>query len=620
MGYAMCPDALTDAKKAMASVNGKMVVKSSHDAILVPLWLDPVPNGVGVTGGQDNMPFQNIDWKAMQSEVVGVGVTFKATRVSVGAGQEEVPESEVMHITCGPFACSEASMEKPAAPEITLADSAVCAAWDPDMELQVGMIDNDAHSTGRKHERRGTLGGHLGDWFEDNGVDVGWLSTSRTPMAVKHVFSGDGKNYSVTGPDAAKGARKPLPVTLKDIFLYDPALQWRKLKEESKDDLVALDKLSDACLSATGTATSLAYTPIAYGGVKRGDVHRPDECFRIRADAGHHVPGIDGTDPVINYLDGYRVEVSPKDRILWGKVGWKEGPLKDLKCAPVSFAAADQVDICELFEEEVDHALATGWGDVLLRVRDRAGASVSDSTATSISAQDGGHILNTLEVGFKGWDKATPEFPKPRRFKRLYFDDNLNGKLIDGPDEPLYGVVSGRFPTASWKNLDQYTTSNRTQQKSRHMHNVYGYAEFRGSTSTILAEYLLFNIHFIWKSLMDGDGDPTMGDFGKVDLYNATATTDAAKGKPDGKADNYPSTDDAHMCSDADGKGCDAEWEMDYDVLFGDGIFGCETTRTVTISCEWDAQGLLPANPDDTPNGNLAETDNLANFAKCTAK
>ncbi len=627
MGYAMCPDALTDAKKAMASVNGKMVVKSSHDAILTPMWLDPAPNGVGVTGGQDNMPFQNIDWKAMQSEVVGMGVTFKATRVRVGvgggAGQEAVPESEVMHITCGPFACSEASMTKPTAPEISAANSAVCAAWDPDMELQVGIIDNDMQTLGYPRRGVGTYGGFRGVWVQDNGVDLGWLSSSHVPMAVKHVFSGEGRQYSVMGPDAVKGAGKPLKVSHKDNSVYDPGVQWRKLKNEQKaalPELTRLENLSEACVPAASVTTSAGYATISYSGVKRGDVYRPDECFRIRADSEAGNLSVDGPGIVVDYLDGYSVEVSPKDPVIWGKVAWKEGPLKDMKCAPMTFAAADQVDICELFEEEVDHALATDWGNVKLHARDRAGASVSDSTATSINAQDGGHVLGNWEVGLKDWDKDTPVLPKFRRFKRLFFDDNLNGKLIDGPDEPLYGVVTGRFPTTSWKDYDNYLDSNKTGKKSRIVHNFYGLQQLKDSSDVELQEWHLANIHFIWKSLMDGDGDPTMGDFGKVDLYNGTATTDAAKGKPDNKADNYPSTDDAHMCSDADGKGCDASWEMDYDILFGDGIYGCETTRTVTISCEWDAQGMMKPNPPDTINGNLATSGNLANFAKCTAK
>ena len=34
---------------------------------------------------------------------------------------------------------------------------------------------------------------------------------------------------------------------------------------------------------------------------------------------------------------------------------------------------------------------------------------------------------------------------------------------------------------------------------------------------------------------------------------------------------------------------------MDFEVLFADGLFGCSATRTVTISCEWDAQGQMAA-------------------------
>ncbi len=62
---------------------------------------------------------------------------------------------------------------------------------------------------------------------------------------------------------------------------------------------------------------------------------------------------------------------------------------------------------------------------------------------------------------------------------------------------------------------------------------------------------------------------------------------------PDGKADNYASTDDARACSNADGDGCDAEWSETFEVLFADGVFGCTTKRAVTVSCEWDADGEM---------------------------
>ncbi len=605
MGYALCPDALTDAKKAMASVNGKMVVKSSHDAILVPMWLDPAPNGVGVTGGMDNMPFANVDWKAMQSDVVGMGVTFKATRVSVGAGQEAVPESEVMHITCGPFRCSEASMTKPMAPEISAADSAVCAAWDPDMELQVGMIDNDAYQQNARFAGPPLAfkANNPQHWYEDNGVDVGWVSSSQAAMTVKHVFSGN-TPYSVKGPNSAKGTDKPLEVGMKDNQSYSPGLQIEKITGITRTAVRStITDLSEACRPAT------AYSSTASG------VFRPDKCFRVRVaeDAevalGPGMPG--GARRIMNYLDAYSVEVSPEDSLVWGKVAWKDGALKDLACPSMSFPAADQVDVCELFEEEVDQALASGWGDVTLKTRTRPGATAKDVLRNSISSSSNAAAMDAGTV-IAQWE-ALPKEAKSRRFKRLYFDDNLNGKLIDGPNQTLYGVVLGTSNPGATSTLDAVLSDLYGRAKTRAMHNLYGY-------ETLLNR---LNINFIWMPLMDGDGDPTMGDFGKVDLFGADSDATASgndKKAPDGKADNYPSPDDANMCSDADGKGCDASWEMDYDVLFGDGIFGCETTRTVTISCEWDAQGMMKANPPDNLNGNLAATGNLANFAKCTAK
>ena len=46
---------------------------------------------------------------------------------------------------------------------------------------------------------------------------------------------------------------------------------------------------------------------------------------------------------------------------------------------------------------------------------------------------------------------------------------------------------------------------------------------------------------------------------------------------------------------------------MDYEVLFADGIFGCTTTRMVTISCEWDAQGELGKYRRKDHDGQAAE-------------
>ena len=53
---------------------------------------------------------------------------------------------------------------------------------------------------------------------------------------------------------------------------------------------------------------------------------------------------------------------------------------------------------------------------------------------------------------------------------------------------------------------------------------------------------------------------------------------------------------------DDGGKGCDAEIDMTFDVLFGSGTYGCETTRSVTLTCTWDAQGDVD-DDDDTAAG-----------------
>ena len=55
-------------------------------------------------------------------------------------------------------------------------------------------------------------------------------------------------------------------------------------------------------------------------------------------------------------------------------------------------------------------------------------------------------------------------------------------------------------------------------------------------------------------------------------------------------------TDDFYKCSeddggDDDGSICDAEWVNEVEVTFADGTFGCEASRMVSITCEWDADG-----------------------------
>ena len=117
----------------------------------------------------------------------------------------------------------------------------------------------------------------------------------------------------------------------------------------------------------------------------------------------------------------------------------------------------------------------------------------------------------------------------------------------------------------------------------------------------------------------------------------ATERTGRTALNPDGKADNYPTglagADDFRGCSeddggdDADGSECDATWENDIEILFADGTFGCSTTRAITVTCEWDADGGMTQGRNALPNAadldSAAANDddnNRSNFLKCEAK
>ena len=197
---------------------------------------------------------------------------------------------------------------------------------------------------------------------------------------------------------------------------------------------------------------------------------------------------------------------------------------------------------------------------------------------------------------------------KPDRFKTLWFDDNLDSKIRNDSAERLINYQSDGTPflPASGTLNDLYNDNGASG-----------------------------NAEYIWQYFVDEDDDPVYGDVGKVDLYSRTAdTTDDSdtlftgpdtadeKIKPDGMADNYQGRA-AEKCDPDDGgkDACDAEWSEDFEVLFEDGIFGCSTTRSVTVSCEWDAQGQLQANPPDVADPDLftGPTNNRYNFLRCIA-
>ena len=262
--------------------------------------------------------------------------------------------------------------------------------------------------------------------------------------------------------------------------------------------------------------------------------------------------------------------------VSWGEIGWEA--FEDLTCPSMSWTAADQVDICALFEAEVDQAHPTkitvdtyvsGSGESTQLVGldlDFGGASVSSERFTGVFYHD-------------GTKKRTA-----RTDRNLY---DPNGPGLDDPagDGALTGIIT-KIGTAE--------TDTRT-------------------TATV------------WVPLLDADNDPMYGDLGKVDTTNSSSTNTGFDGGNDvadnfgaGRAGTSSTTNaDATKCSADDGgaaatkdasgnkKGdstlCDAEGvEIETTVVFTDdfGAHECSVEKTYTITCDWDASGGMNTGRD----------------------
>ena len=550
--FPMVPDDDHIEATAMAQVNTKMMVMSNTTAVVVPMNFmeDAMPSPVKLHEGE-NMPFEYVNWNALQSLVVTDGATFKIMRVTVGANQEEEPTGDVAYVTCGPFECVD-GMD---APEISIANSAACAAWDPEVTLQVGYVDNTVTPAG--------------DAVNNDGVDIGWVYTSSSAMTVEHHFEGvtAGTNFSASSPDVGKASTD----TAIPLVVGGTASDERKADYATRYNPAILFDLDDAGAADSPTDGSSACASVGTYTDRVTALHRPDGCFRISTAN----PDNSASTPDANYFGGYSIELTPKGAdVGWGsEVQWEEDPFEDLECESKMFSASEMVDVCELFEEEVDEALADPWGGT-------RGTTVSAIVMNGRDDDDANNVSNRLE-----WLAiASPTSAESRRFQTLWFSNNDGGR--NRPDTDIYA--------------DTDTTT---------------------ATTTERAPLLL--------KLIDGDNDPIFGDFGKVDLVavgadgvfsgSSDSNFNTDSNKPDGKADNFqvltPGTsgdaatdssgvsvasDDAAACSDDDGLGCDAEFSEEIDVTFASGTaLGCSVKKTVTLTCEWDAQGLIQSNPTD---------------------
>ena len=335
---------------------------------------------------------------------------------------------------------------------------------------------------------------------------------------------------------------------------------------------------------------------------RRGTLHRPEECFRIvTANTDENAKT---ADP--NYLDAYTLMLTPQGADLstaWGSsVKWKTDPFKGHTCGAMEFEATEHIemDVCDmLFQNELDTALAAGWGGAkgtsIVYWNNAATPAALDDTPTA--ADD--RVLGSLRIAAPVINTRTQQ---QTRFATLWFSNNDGGK--NEADTDLY---------------DDTDTG----------------------TAGIQPEPLMF-------ALLDEDNDSKFGDFGKVDLAkrDSSVSSSTAAGAwvigSDGTAENGGSTAD-NKCSDDDGgDDCDAEFSEEIEIKFASGTaLGCTDTRTVTLTCTWDASGEMGRyrsddHEDNTADGSSAaglfagfETDGASGarapgyigaFVKCTVK
>ena len=538
-----------DAATAMAMVNSKIMVMSNTDALIEPMFVENA-NAVRVAKSEEmemgeeteempemadatNTPFAFVSWQLLQQKVVDEGATFKITRLTMGANQEMEPTGDSAYLTCGPFNCAD-GMDRP---DLALADSGICNDWEHEIRLDVGFVDNTVVNPEADD---------AGDPTLDDGIDVGWTYMSNTDLEVTHHFGG---TFMVEAKAKEKSRMTALTVSGGGPALLHPAKENNAegTGGETLDSLfggaltIGPERWACDSLGATTETDALGsdYNPANLS------VTKPDGCFRISANG-------------VNYLADYSIELAAAgSAVSWGTVDWtkvyEEGanPFMDLTCDTVMVAAADEVDVCALFEDEVDRALEAGWGGANVYLEGDDSDFVVTTTGTEAATADvGGDAELNWEV-----ESAS----KPRQFGTIWYDNDGDPATDRGPGVDLYADTPD------------------------------GAAATGGEPDTPVRDGLIL-------ALLDDDGDPLHGDIGKVDRRKPNTASPPVKNQAagsDGKADNYADGNEA--CSDDDGgDGCDAKMLIPLDYTFKSGTaFECEADRTVMVECTWDAQGQL---------------------------
>ena len=566
MGQAFCPDDGKDAETAMATVNAKLMVSSSHAARITPMFMEGA-RPVVVSAGAGETPFTFVDWSATQVAVARDGAVFMFEKVTVGAGQEAMPTGDVVYITCGPFRCSDAATEAPPRPAITLEDSAACQEFEAGLNLVKGMVYN-----------------YVARFGGSNGVDVGFTYTATHGATVTHEFSdvsfGGGGPYRVRGATIS-ATSTPMPLVMAASGSGNTARNHfggadnRNADPNDQSEPGPIRNGTNDCIVDTAAPGFFSYaannislgrsaqgTPGKHNLTGTAAIKKPENCVRLITDGVYDSVGLGNqTMRFRDYVSGYRVHIDPAASVVWGgsSVSWSsldDDPFDGLTCPSRTFEVADMLDACQDFKDEVDAYWGAGIGPGgQFRVEYVGSGQGAAARLTNIV------IRNRVEVPAGTAAVADAYRPRGSRHGYLWFVDTTveASRGIDGTtfDQDIYNptTVGGRHGAGT----------DATD---------FGAA---GNWRPLMSLYMF-----------DEDGDPKYGDFGKTDFHTS--------GSGYGTADNTTTiNDDASLKCSADdgGAGCDAEMTFDLSVTLTR-IRDTDTcTRTIeqSITCTWDADG-----------------------------
>ena len=370
---------------------------------------------IGLVPG-DNLPFAYVNWEALQSVVVSpTGAQFSVIPVEIGANQIPIPIGDGVIVSCGPFACYEGPM----APEITIADSGVCNDWEADIMLDVGFVDNTAMNLDPDPDTDGDQDGDAPFGRRDRrrlGLHLQHRPGDHPPLRQRPHGRGEGRR-DVPDDGTQRQRRRPGPAASREYRLIRQGHDNTSSTSSMSQPVVPRPTERWAC-DSTGPSRSRTPTPDSDYNPANLTVTMPDECFRISANGA-------------NYLADYTIELAAVgSAVSWGAVDWskvfeeeEDNPFDGLTCEPMMVAAADEVDVCALFEDEVDRALEAGWGGAegyLDAAADATPSFVVDVTTATAN------VPSTGELNWEAESKSGP-----RQFGTIWYDIDGSGSPTD---------------------------------------------------------------------------------------------------------------------------------------------------------------------------------------------